>query len=180
MSNKFDLDNFSKGFDDFSKLTPVDPPEDLARQIAYGTTKELQKNKISAIASVSLIHIVAGTFIIAICPQFDFQIIPNFAGLLTIFMKFGHNVCMFLCGSLFLSSSIVVSAFLLPQTYRRYLYSIRYYKITGLTVGSLVIFALISAVPITFSTILWVCGAILSGHLTSKLYIHRFEVSRAN
>jgi hypothetical protein len=180
MNEKCDLDNFSKDFTDFSKTVPVDPPEDFNLLISRDIHKNLRKDKISAIASVSLIHIVVGIFIIAICPQFDFQIIPNFAGLLTIFMKFGHNMCMFLCGSLFLSSSIVVSAFLLPQTYRRYLYSIRYYKITGLTLGSLVIFALISAVPITFSTILWVCGAILSGHLTSKLYIHRFEVSRAN
>ena len=176
MTTNNEIDQLSKEFDDFSKIAPEKIPSNIEEDILKQASQDLLKTKIKALTAVSFIHLIAGAFIISVCPQFDIQFFPNFMGLLSIFMRFGHNVCMFLCGSLFISASVTASAIILPKVYKQYLYSIRYYKIAGLAIGSLLVFSLVSVVPLTVPTLLWLAGALIFGQLTSKLYFVRIEI----
>ena len=112
------------------------------------------------------IHCATGAFTMAICPQFHIHLFSNFMGLLTIFMKFGSNVCSFLCGFLFLSLSLITASIILPQKSKNYLYRVRYYKIPVLILLTLFIFKLIGNIHLDIKLLIWILGAITGSYFS--------------
>jgi hypothetical protein len=117
------------------------------------------------------VHAIAGLLVLTICPQFNIQIIKNFSGLQHVFMVFGSHVCLFLCGAFFLAVSVGLSALFLTPTAQKYLYAIRYYHISGLAVTTLLLFSFASRVSLNLHTLMWFMGAVVSGIMSSKIFI---------
>jgi hypothetical protein len=169
--SEFDLLKFDAEFESFrheeGEMVSLPRSSKIKSQIG----KDLAFGKINSIVCALCVHLFAGFGVLAICPQFDIGIIENFAGLQHIFMRFGSQVCLFLCGALFLSVSIGVSALVLPQAQKRYLYSIRYFHVALLAAVSLLTFSIITTIPKDSGTALWFVGAVIFGSLSSKILI---------
>ncbi|MFH1729555.1 MAG: hypothetical protein ABIA04_14190 [Pseudomonadota bacterium] len=168
-SDKFDCDQIIEKFDEFDSIKTDNIPEHIENSILDNIFKETGKDKLKAIIFVSAIHVFIGTLIIAVCPQFEIRLHHKFNGLLNVFMLFGPHVCSFLCGSLFLSATIVFSELVLPKTYKYYLYSIRFYKIPFLIVASLIVFNSIKNIDLNLFTFLWILGAFTASNFVYLL-----------
>ncbi len=167
----FDFEILESEFEAFARQEECLVSAELSQKIKSSVRQKVVHSKINAIATALMVHLVSGLLILTICPQFNIQIIKNFAGLQHVFMKFGSHVCLFLCGALFLSTSVAMSGFILSPVSKRYLYSIRYFHIGSLTALSLVAFALASTVPFNTLTLMWVLGALLCGNMSSKILL---------
>lgn len=158
--------NFFGEFIEFTEGGEISPDASINNSIKKQIKKELIYFKLNTILLMTLIHIVTGAFTIAICPQFHIHLIKNFMGLLTLFMKFGPNVCSFLCGFLFLSLSLMVASVVLGTSSKLYLYRIRYYKIFSLILASLFVFKLLGNIHINLSLFIWISGACVGSYLS--------------
>jgi hypothetical protein len=167
----FNLIQFNSDLLEFENQEPEAVSPDLSKSVKARIHREIFKDKIQAISSALLVHAIAGLLVLIICPQFNIQIIKNFAGLQHVFMIFGSHVCLFLCGAFFLAVSVGLSAFLLTSTTLRYLYSIRYYHIAGLATFTLFLFSFAKSIPLNLHTLMWFMGAFVSGSLSSKIFI---------
>lgn len=156
-------------FDTFMNIPEKELPDHLSKKIGYRSRKLIFRHKITSIMSLILVHVITGFGVIAICPQFDIQLIDNFMGLTSIFMKFGMHVCMFCCGAFFLTMTNLFSAIFLPTVMKNYLFTVRYYKISLLSILTLLIFSAISIVRLDVFTLLWIMGAVTIGSLSSRL-----------
>lgn len=63
---------------------------------------------------VSIIQAFCGILLIAACPQLGVSFFEH-SWLMNVFMNFGHHVCTFLCGSLFLSLGVLGNWMLLSR-----------------------------------------------------------------
>ncbi len=143
---------------------------------------DLRSTKLKIFAFVLLIHSLSAFLVISICPQLGFSIF-DFQGLYALFAKAGHYACMFLCGFLFISTSVAMNLFLLPKSYANYIYHIKYNHIL-LTIGiSVAFFYLFGHVAFDLHIILWILGAYAGGSLlfqASKHFPSLFRLEAAS
>lgn len=137
--------------------------QEFTASVLKRTKKNLRRTKILAVFSMIFIHAVVGAFLILICPQFGIRYFPGFDGLMYVFMKFGPHVCTLLCGSLYLSSTMLLGALILPKVYKTYIYTVRYFQVVGLILMSLGVFTLFGDLKLNVFSLLWFVGALLSG-----------------
>ena len=100
-------------FQEFVRSESVPVPESVSKAILSRISKDLNPSPWIIFIKLLGIHAVVGTLSLAICNQFGINPFSTEFSLSDYFMKFGHSTCMFLCGVLFVGSSLFVSNSLL-------------------------------------------------------------------
>lgn len=116
--------------------------------ISKETQKEIQSElrwfSFFVFSKILALHVVVGFLTLLICPQFGISPLGKETWLSEVFMSYGPWVCAFLCGGLFLSSSTLAMLFALKPGEVQYLNQHRFGILSGLALGSLVLFFLIN------------------------------------
>jgi len=155
-------------------IASVDLPPEFSSSIKNTIKKDLKITKLKIIFLIICMHCISALLVLSICPQMGVSIF-KFEGLYWLFMQAGHHVCQFMCGFLFISSSICLNQLFLPKAFLNYLRYIKYHQILLLTFGSIVFFFFFGNASINIFSFLWIIGAVVGGGLFARLpmYIYR-------
>ncbi|MBY0384713.1 hypothetical protein K2X05_06100, partial [bacterium] len=104
--------NWESEFTDFLLTESVAVPQKLTETILTKIHNELNPSFLHVFKKISFIHLILGFFTLLFCPQFDISITSQL-GLVPYLMQFGHEVCTFGCGAIFVGISVLVSSFYL-------------------------------------------------------------------
>lgn len=154
----------------------IELPPEISAQIKASIKTDLYATKIKIGALVLAVHFIAAVLILSICPQMGVSLF-NIKGIYPLFMKFGHHACQFLCGFLFISTSVVLNQLLLPPPYLNYLRYHRYHQILGLTAASLLFFYVFGQVWFNIYVVLWTLGAIAGGYIFNSLPLRFYRLN---
>ncbi len=115
------------------------------------------------------IHIVVGTFSLAICDQFEMSPFRTGFSLSQYVMKFGDSVCMAFCGFLFVGLSITFGKLILIPEEFAVLRKNSFLQTFGLAMFSLGVFFALGAELLLPLVVFWVIGAEVGGVLATLI-----------
>lgn len=172
MNKKITEKEWLEDFKDFAACENVIVPEALSNRILLKIKKDLNPSAWLVFAKILAIHSVVGTLSLGICNQFGMNPFNTDISLMNYFMKYGHTVCMTLCGALFISLSIGFALMLLNKNEILVFKKNSFIQVFCISLLSLATF-LILGEEITLSIgVMWLLGGIVGGLLPSFLFIH--------
>lgn len=152
-----------KDYQEFLNGPRTAVPEEISKKILTKINSDLNPSATTVFAKLFITHAITGTLSLTICEQFGVAPFRTGFSLSHYFMKFGHNVCLFLCGFLFVSLSVVMARFILRNEDFRVLGKNAKFQIPILSMVSLSIFWMIGAEIFLELSLLWLLGAMLGG-----------------
>jgi len=167
--SKFTEKEWLEDFREFvrSEGTPV--PRGISDSILAQVRQDLNPSAWLVFAKLFGVHVLVGTLSLAICNQFGITPFQTGFSLSDYFMKFGHSTCMFLCGVLFLSLSLLICRSIVFPEELRVLRKNVWLQVFGLSMISLGIFAALGAQITLAIGVLWLAGAMLGGIAVAML-----------
>lgn len=147
----------------------VEVPEGLSKQLFQYVHKSLNPSPWIVFLKLLGIHAVVGTLSLAICDQFGLNPFNSSFSLSAYFMKFGHSICMLLCGFLFISLTLVLGRQILRPEEIKVLRQKAFVQIPVLSALSLGAFMIFGGEVALGIGILWLLGAIVGGFFTTRV-----------
>ena len=169
------MKNVEDDFRDFMKSDCM-PPVDLSEKILAVVRKDLNPSAWSVFAKLLGTHAVVGTLSLSICDQFGMNPFSSGFSLSEYFMRFGHSICMTLCGFLFLSLSIFFAWIYLRPEEMKVLWRNSWLQLPSLALLSLVAFALFGGEILLSIGVLWFLGAVTGGFVSTFLAVKRLAL----
>ncbi len=124
-------------------------------------------------------HLAVGFLSLSVCHQFGMNPFGTDSSLDTWFMAmWGHNVCMIVCGVLFLGLSLLAAGYFLSIEEVRAFKRTEFLQTLALGLCSLLIFAIFGAELALTVAGLWLLGALLGGFLATEAVwkIKRYKI----
>ena len=177
MNPKITEKEWLEDFKDFISLEGAVAPEEASKNILKKVHTDLNPSAWWVFSKLFGIHIVVGTLSLAICNQFGLSPFHTEFSLSEYFMKFGHSACMFLCGVLFISLTVMLGRMIFTQDEFRVLSKNAALQIFSLSVFSLVAFTAFGAEIALSIGVLWLTGAMLGGFTTVKAIAWRAHLA---
>ena len=157
--------NWESEFADFLLVEPVEVPHKVTETVFSEIHHELNPSSLQVFGKISYTHFIIGFFTLLFCPQFDISITSQL-GLVPYFMQFGHEVCTFACGAIFVGISLLASSFHLKPEDIKVLKKYELLQLLVLSSLSLGFFLALGAEIILSLGIIWTAGAVVGGVLT--------------
>lgn len=152
-------------FSDFVKNNSVTTPQHLSDSILSHVKNELEPDHKIVFFKLFSIQAFVGVFSLLFCPQFELSLTNNYDLFHYFHYTFGEQICMMICGSIFLGSGALVASFLLNEfEIKRIANSKFLYSFSITSIALLTLFTIGTA---SFSSLLlfWLLGAIGSQFL---------------
>ena len=163
MNSKITEREWLEDFSDFVSSDGAPVPKNLSQKILGYVHRELNPSSWFVFAKLIGIHSVVGTLSLSICEQFGMSPFNTGLSLAEYFMKFGHSVCMALCGFLFIGISVALAFFILKPEEFFVLKKNSWIQIPSLGLLSLAAFVGFGAEMVFGIGLLWFIGAMLGG-----------------
>lgn len=153
-------------FRDFVSSNEVEVPETLSKRVLQYVHRALHPSPTLIFAKLLGIHAVVGTLSLALCDQFGMSPFNSGISLSEYFMRFGHSACMFLCGFLFLSLTVLFVALLFrPEEFKAFKRNV-WLQVPSLAFLSIAVFFGLGTGMVFSIAVLWFVGAVLGGVLS--------------
>lgn len=166
---KLNQQDWLSEFDDFMKTEAPPVPSDLNQKVFQKAHQLLNPSAFSVFAKILGLHLLTGYMSLVICHQFDMNPFNTTFSLDQWFMTFtSHEVCMVLCGSLFVSATIIVAGSFMSVEEVKSLK--KHNLLQNLSIGliSIGLFLAFGAQLVLSFTVLWLLGFVIGGVLTTK------------
>lgn len=150
-------------FNEFTSVEPVEVPDFVSNKILQKTHKAMHPPALKVFFKLLGVHSVFGTASLLICDQFGLSPFNTSLSLSEYFMTFGHSVCMFMCGLLFLGFSLVSTYVLLTDEEFKVLKNNLIIQIVSLSILSLSVLVALGAEVSLSIGLLWLLGAFIGG-----------------
>lgn len=163
-----DEKKMAQEFLEFTRLPPQEAPRFETLGFRQTFQRDLNPAWMGVFSKLVAAQSVAGFFSLLLCDQFGMNPFGTSFSLSQYFMTFGHSVCMFLCGGLFVGLGVAASRGFLNLDERRTVGrqpSLQALLLSTLSLGVFLAFGAQMAVTIG---ILWVVGGWLTGTLAGK------------
>lgn len=157
--------NWESEFADFLMSEPVEVPHMITEMIISKIQNELNPSFLQVFIKISSIHLFVGLVTLLFCPQFDISITSQL-GLVPYLMQFGHEVCTFGCGAIFVGISLLASSFYLKPEEVKVLKRYAFLQLLVLSSLSLGFFVALGAEVILSLGLIWLAGATIGGVLS--------------
>jgi hypothetical protein len=144
-------------------------PNELKQNIMDHVRGKLHPNLPHLMLKFFIIHIIAGIFTLALCPQFGFTTFKLPFNLMNTFMIFGMAVCNFLCGIFFTATSVILSAFVLERDELRALKHKKTLATLTLLLSSIGFFSIMNPNVFLELSLLWLLGAAMGVIFTLEI-----------
>lgn len=155
----------------------VEVPTALSDQVLQYVHKSLNPSPWIVFSKLLGIHAVVGTLSLAVCDQFGLNPFNSGFSLSEYFMKFGHSVCMLLCGFLFISLTLVLGRLILPPEEIKIFKENVFVQIPILSALSLGAFMIFGAEVVLSIGLLWLLGAIVGGLVTARVIAPKMHLA---
>lgn len=152
-----------KDFKEFTQTTHTRVPNELSQKILQNIKDELQPSVWLVFFKISTLHAIIGTLSLGLCDQFGMTPFQTHFSLSDYFMKLGNNMCMLLCGFLFLGLSFWAARLLLKREEFAALGQHAVAFVGSLSVISLLIFFALGTEILFQVAVFWLLGALLGG-----------------
>lgn len=177
MSRKITENEWLEDFKDFVEAKDASVPEDVSKKILSYVHRALNPSAWVVFLKLLSIHAVVGTLSLGVCNQFGMSPFHTGFSLSEYFMKFGHSVCMTLCGFLFLGLTVSFSKIVLRPEEFIVLKRNTFVQVFFLSLASIVAFLAFGAELVFGALALWLVGALLGGLATIQLIGPRIRTS---
>jgi|JI10StandDraft_1071094.scaffolds.fasta_scaffold186073_4 hypothetical protein len=145
-------------FKEFVLAQEMHPDLSVTGKIHQVVRSELNPSWQKVSFKALMVHLLVGASLLSVCPQFG---IGGFHGLEVVLMRFGHHVCTFICGAIFLGVSAMVIGLALQPEEMRVLRTLHWFPLLFLSLISLGIFHLLGANLFMSISLVWIVGALL-------------------
>jgi hypothetical protein len=165
MKNK----NIDKDFQDFMDSNSAHPPEHISTNILNIVKSDLDPSHTIVFSKLLGVQAFVGFLTLTFCPQFDLSLTNNYELFHYLHNTFGANVCMAICGSIFIGTGAIFASYLLNLSELRKIKDSKllyYFSISSIAIAS---FTLLGAEIYLTLTIFWLMGATLAGVLLFEL-----------
>lgn len=170
MNKKITEKEWMEDFKEFAACEDMAVPEELSKKVLMSIQSQMNPSAWLVFLKVLGIHSIVGTLSLGICNQFGMNPFNTEFSLMDYFMKYGHTVCMTLCGFVFVSLSISIAILVLNSDEVRVFKKNSYIHIFSVSLFSLASFLTFGAeITLNFG-FLWMIGAFLGGY-TPILYL---------
>lgn len=170
---KFTEKEWLEDFKEFVQADGVPVPSDVSENILKRVHAELNPSAWMVFLKLLGIHLVVGTLSLSICSQFGLNPFHTNFSLSEYFMKFGHSTCMFLCGVLFIGSTIALGQLALRREELLVLSKNAPLQVFGLSVLSLAALIGFGAEVVLGIGTLWFIGAMAGGVMATKIFVRK-------
>jgi len=169
MSTKLPGDkSLAEEFAEFMKCESYVVPPEVGEKILRRVTADLNPSAWTVFSKVGVVQAIVGLVSLLFCPQFGFSLTGSH-GIMHFFMQFGMSVCMAACGTLFVGTSLLISALVLRADEVRVLRRNRILQVAALSLLTAGAFFCLGAEVLELVTLAWLGGAILGGMGTLEL-----------
>lgn len=166
---KRDTEERRKEFEAFLNAKDVRPPAHLTESILSFVHRELNPSMWLVMSKFAVIQTIIGSISLLICSQFG----VGSGGLVHVFAGLGENICMALCGALFLGFGGVTAGFILKSPEVKLIRQTGYLPVLLMGVMALGIFFGFGAEIVLSLAFVWLLGGFVAGMLaieaTSRL-----------
>lgn len=161
--------NDKKDFQDFMNSKGVNPPEELSNRILSFVQADLNPAHKVVFSKLLAIQAFIGFLTLTFCPQFNLSLTNNFELFHYFHHKFGENICMAICGSIFMGSGALFAAYLLKPSEIRKIKESRFLYYTSISIVALSTFFLLgSDIYLAFAAY-WLVGSTIGGLVIFEL-----------
>ncbi len=125
--------------------------------------KDLNPNHKIIFLKLIFIKSFVGFLTLTFCPQFNFSLTNNYELFHYFHHNFGHNICSFLCGLIFIGSGASFSVYLLKRSEMEKVYKSKTLYYLFLTLIANLVFGLLGKEIYFLASFFWFLGAFLGG-----------------
>jgi hypothetical protein len=151
-----------KDYQDFLTVKEIAPTE-LSESIRLDITKEMNPTHLFVFSKLTLIQGFIGFITMIFCPQFDFSLTNSYDLFHYFHHTFGVQVCMIICGTIFLGSGAIFASYLLKDGEINKIKNSRFLYYTSLSIIALGTFLSLGAEIYLNLIVFWLIGAIIGG-----------------
>lgn len=162
MMDKRKEQEWLSSFSEFLKADEM-PPSQVTQGILTSVRAELNPAFGHVLVKFAALTVGAAAVTLLFCPQLGFGPLWFDLGLQHLVMRFGSGACAAFCGSLFLATSIFLSAWLLRPEERRVVAA---HQLVTLSTVCAILFAALMVLggdAVQWDTLFWFGGALLGG-----------------
>lgn len=166
---------------DYEEFVDCDcaPSQEVTNKLMNKMNRLMNPNSLLVFSKVFSINILVGFLSLAICHQFGLNPFNTERSLDSWFMHVGgHQVCMVLCGVVFITVSILAAGFVLNIEEVLKLKQNKFLQVASLSLFSLAFLFLIGAEFALGIGLLWLAGALVGGLVATET-VWRFKYSAA-
>ncbi len=149
-------------FDLFKEEPIKSSPIELDQKVKGQVYKALTPKPFSLFLKLISLHGIVGFLTMLFCPQFDMSLTNNHEVFHYLHHNFGAQICMFICGMIFLGTGSLISASFIRIEEMRAIHRHNILYPLGLSSTFLFFFFAFGAEIYLKMTLFWVLGAILS------------------
>ena len=155
--------NDEKDFQDFIITKGVNPSEKLSNKIRSYVKNDLNPSHKIVFSKLLGIQTLIGLLTMTFCPQFSLSLTNQFELFHYFHHQFGENICVAICGSIFIGSGAIFAVYLLKASeVRKIKESILQYYASISTIALLNFFLLGPETYLTLA-LYWLIGSTIGG-----------------
>lgn len=160
-----------KDFRDFLTKEEANPSKQVSNIISNMVKKDLDPKIQIIYMKLFFIQIITGALTLIFCPQFSISLTGNDAIFHIFHSSFGMYGCMAICGSIFVGSGSMTSAFFLKKPETKKIHKYNFITFSLVSFLSLLTFSFFGEVVSVEIILSWLIGAVIGG-------VVMFEISR--
>lgn len=149
-------------YQDFLNSKAIQPPQELNTRIQKMVSSDLNPSQKIAFIKLITIQSFIGFITLLFCPQFNLSLTNNYELFHYFHHTYGQNICMMLCGSIFMGTGALFASSILTRSEVRLIRSKKLFLYPVLSMLALPIFLIFGAKLYLSLTIFWLLGASLS------------------
>ena len=155
--------NDEKDFQDFMNTKGANPPEELSNKILSFVKNDLNPSHKIVFSKLLGIQAFIGLLTMTFCPQFSLSLTNRFELFHYFHHQFGKNICMAICGSIFIGSGAIFAAYLLKTSEVRKINEsiLQYYS--SISIIALFSFFLLGSETYLALALYWLIGSTIGG-----------------
>lgn len=161
----------NKDYNDFIKSSEK-VPDHLNESVLSMIHSDLNPSHKVVFGKLTLIQGFIGFITMLFCPQFDFSLTNNYDLFHYFHMNYGHQICMIICGSIFLGSGAIFASYILKEGEINKIKSSRFLYYMVLSIIAVAVFMIFGAEIYLNLVVFWLIGAISGG--VSAFELNRF------
>lgn len=158
----------NKDYNDFIKPSKK-VPDHLNESILSMIYSDLNPSHKVVFAKLTLIQGFIGFITMLFCPQFKFSLTNNYDLFHYFHKNFGHQVCMIICGSIFLGSGAIFASYILKEGEIKKIKNSRFLYYMALSIIAVAVFMIFGAEIYISLLAFWLIGAIGGGVIAFEL-----------
>ncbi|MBT4761519.1 MAG: hypothetical protein HOO06_07475 [Bdellovibrionaceae bacterium] len=168
MKNKRTKLQLNEDFDDFLHNNHIKTPNSLSSLILKSIQSHTSPSHSVVFIKLLGIQCFIGIISLAFCPQFNLSLTNNYEVFHYLHHTFGANVCMAICGSIFVGSGAVFASYILRMNEVNLIYQNKYLYYLTVSLIAVSLFSFIGTDLYFKLAIFWIAGASLSGAFLLK------------